>query len=191
VAQLLATLAAFAFSLSMLRQAVGLSSPWWWLTAFLCFLGLAKAAEPIYALKVPSGLRELRPWEASGEIYRRLCVPRFGILLRDTPLRFLNTSVYVSAHRRDPARMRRQVESAEAIHFWGALLLMPYMAWSLWSREGAAFGWLLVLQVVANAYPIMHLRSVRARFDRSRRMRTQGAVAVNPPFANNRSSRNR
>ena len=93
VTLLVATVLAFGVSLSMMAQAVGLASPWLALMTMLCFLGLAKVAEPIFVLKVPDGLRPLRAWETRGDLYRRLAVPEFGALLRDTPLRFLNLGV--------------------------------------------------------------------------------------------------
>ena len=152
----------------MMQSAVGLASPWMALTVFFCFLGLARMAEPIYMLSVPGRLREIRPWELEGGVYRRLAVPEFGALLRDTPLRLLNPAVYVSRRRRGLLDLCRQVASAEAIHFWGALLLVPYLVYCAWRGMWAVLGCFLALQVLGNAYPIMHLRSVRGRLERVR-----------------------
>ncbi|HXF77586.1 MAG TPA: hypothetical protein VN598_01875 [Usitatibacter sp.] len=163
---LLATVAAFAFSIRMMSQVIGFTSPWMVLLLFFCFLGLAKIAEPVYMLKLPASVRGLRPWELRGDVYRMLGVPGFGALLRNTPLRFANTTVYVSRQRRDPALICRQVESAEAIHFWGTLVLVPYLAFCLWTGRWNVLGAFLAVQVIGNAYPIMHLRSVRGRLDR-------------------------
>src|SRR4029077_20454409 len=98
VTLLVATVLAFGVSMLMMQRAVGLASPWMALMAVFCFLGLAKVADPIYALKVPASGRELRPWESRGAVYRKLGVPGFGALLRNTPLRVLNTTVYVSGN---------------------------------------------------------------------------------------------
>lgn len=166
LAILLATLAAFAFSLDMLHQLIGWTSPWMVLMLFLCFLGLAKIADPIYKLKVPAPLRALRPWELRGEVYRRLGVAGFGRLLRNTPLRFLNLTVYVSSGRRDPRLISRQLESAEASHFWAGLALVPYLAMCVFNGEWNVLGAFFAVEVLGNAYPIMHLRSVRGRIDR-------------------------
>jgi hypothetical protein len=165
VAILVAVVAMFAFSTVMLRQALGPDSPWLVVMLFCCFLGIAKFAEPIYRLGLPRGLREIRSWETRGAIYRRLGVPAFGTLLRDTPLRFVNTSVYVSGPR-DLRRTLQQVESAEAIHFWAALLLVPYLLYCAWQGTWAVLGGFVILELVANIYPILHLRSVRARLQR-------------------------
>ena len=173
---LIATVLAFGVSLAMLWQVIGIASPWMACMVMLCFLGLAKMAEPLYALRVPAGLRSIRPWEWRGGPYERLAVPRFGALLRDTPLRLLNTAVYLSRGRRDPPAIARLVESAEASHFYAALLLVPWMACYAWTGRWAAFAGLLLVQVVGNAYPIMHLRSVRGRLERIGR-RARGAAA--------------
>jgi len=147
----------------MMQQLIGLASPWMVLMLFFCFLGLAKIAEPIYMLKLPRGIRAIRPWELQSDLYRKLAVPQFGTLLKSTPLRLLNTSVYVSRNRRDRSSISRQVESAEAIHFWAAILLLPYLVFGLWQRRWGALAGFAVVEIVGNAYPIMHLRYVRAR----------------------------
>jgi hypothetical protein len=169
VAVLVATVLAFGVSMLMMQRAVGIASPWMALMAIFCFLGLAKVVDPVYALKVPASIRDVRAWELRGAIYRKLGVPAFGALLRNTPLRVLNTTVYVAGNRRDPLRIRRQLESAEAAHFWAAMLMMPYLAWCALSGKWAVFGAFLALQIMLNVYPILHLRSVRGRVDRVRR----------------------
>jgi len=164
LAVLAGTAVAFGFSIFMFQQVVGWSSPWMVLLLFACFLGLAKMAEPVYMLKLPAGIREVRPQES--RVYAGLGVPQFGALLRNTPLRFLNTTVYVSRGRSDVARIARQVESAEAIHFWGAIALVPYLAACVFHGKWNVLAAFAAVQVLGNAYPIMHLRSVRGRLDR-------------------------
>ena len=164
LAILLATLAAFAFSLYMMQQVVGLASPWMVLMLFFCFLGLAKVAEPLYMLKLPPIFREVRPGES--RLYDNLGVRQFAALLRNTPLRFLNTTVYVSRGRHDIGRIARQVASAEAIHFWGAIALLPYLGFCVLQGHWNALAAFVAVQILGNAYPVMHLRSVRGRLDR-------------------------
>lgn len=167
VAVFVATALAFAVSFVMLGQVIGRDSPWLGLLLMFYFLGLAKVAEPLYRLRLPAAIRALHPWERDGTISRRLAVPAFGAMLRDTPLRHLNSSVYVAAAARDLAKLQRQVESGEAAHLYAAALFMPYIAYVAWRgfvREAAIF---LLVQIVFNVYPILHLRSVRARLERS------------------------
>jgi hypothetical protein len=168
--RLIVTALAFAFSLAMMGRAVGPASPWMVLLVMMCFLGLAKIAEPIYLLKMPGRLRSVRPWELKGKIYRSLRVPEFGALLRNTPLRLLNTSVYLSGEKPDVRRILRLVEAAEASHFWAGVLLTPYLFYCAWTGRWAVLGvCLIVVQVVGNIYPILHLRWTRGRLERMRR----------------------
>lgn len=140
-----------------------LASPWFVLVAMICFLGLAFTARPLTRIRMPGPLRAIRAWEAGGGLYRALCVPAFGRLLRRTPLRYFNTDVYFSQGRRDVAGVLAQVEAAEAAHFWAAALVAPYMV--LVALRGAwdAVFWVTLAQVAINAYPVMHLRLVRHR----------------------------
>ncbi len=163
---LLATLSGFGASLMMMQRAIGLASPWMGLMLMLCLLGMAKVAEPFYLLQVPGAIRQLRPRELRGDLYRSLAVPEFGALLRHSPLRHLNSSVYVSGRRRDLARIVRLVEAPEASHFWAALLLVPYLALSVRSGSWAVVAGLLLIEILGNVYPIMHLRMVRGRLSR-------------------------
>jgi hypothetical protein len=133
------------------------------------FLGLAKVAEPLFRLRMPGVLRPLRYRELEGHVYRRLRVPEFGRLLRQTPLRFLNSAVYIDGQGRDPVRVLLHVESAEATHFWAALLLLPYIALAGVKGRWQVVAWLLLAQVLVNVYPLLHLRYSRGRLDRALR----------------------
>jgi hypothetical protein len=162
---LVGTAVAFAFSFTMLQRALGDRSPWLGFVGMFYFLGLAKMAEPLFLLRMPAALRAVRPWEHDG-IYRWLLVPEFGRLLRRMPLRLLNPAVYVAQGTPDLAKCYRQVEAAEAAHFWAALLFTPYIGY-VWLRgyfrEAMIF---LLVQIFFNIYPVLHLRIVRGRLDR-------------------------
>jgi len=78
-------------------------------------------------------------------------------------LRYLQPLVYLHRRPGEMAAVLAQVEGAEAVHFWAALVLMPYVLLAaIHSRWGVVLG-LLVLQLVANLYPLCHLRWVRHR----------------------------
>lgn len=163
---LAAVLLVFGASFVMLSRVIGLASPWLALLLMFYFLAVVKVAEPLFVLRVPAGLRPLRPWEREGDAYGRLGVPFFGGLLRRSPLRYLNAAVYLDRGRRDPAAVRANAESSEASHFWAAVLFTPYVAYAaLAGMWGVAAGF-LVAQVLVNVYPILHLRYVRGRLDR-------------------------
>ena len=156
----------FGVCFAILASVIGPMSPWLGLLLMFYFMGLSKVAEPLFKLRMPQALRAVDPRPVTEGIYRWLGVRGFGTLLRNTPLRYLNGSVYLAGGRRSLVEMSRQTESAEAIHFWAAVLFTPYIAY-VWSQDLIAETVLFVLvQVLFNVYPILHLRSVRARLDR-------------------------
>ena len=163
---LLAVAAAFGVSATLFYQAVGLTSPWFALMVMLDFLGLVAVARPLFLLTPPLFLRDVRAWEARGNVYKALGVPTFGTLLRRTPLRYLNLHVYLSRSAADPARVHAEIEGAEAAHFWAAALLVPYMVYACIQHWWSVVAWFMVVQIGANLYPMMHLRWVRARLNR-------------------------
>jgi hypothetical protein len=150
----------------MLRRALGTASPWLGLLLMFYFLGFAKVAEPLFVLRLPGALRRIRPWERVGTLYRVLGVPIFGGLLRQTPLRYLNTALYLTKGPRDLPRIYRLAESAEAAHLWAAVLFTPYIGYVWLSGRAREAAILLLVQLFFNVYPILHLRIVRARLDR-------------------------
>ncbi len=163
---LLAVMLAFGVSFVLLRRVIGVTSPWLVLLLMFYFLGIAKVAEPLFILKMPSALRPLRHWELEGNVYRRLGVFSFGKLLRQTPLRYLNSTVYLDRECRQPLQVRLQAESAEATHFWAAVLFTPYVMLAGLSGMWNVVAWFSAAQVLVNAYPILHLRHARGRMDR-------------------------
>ncbi|GJI96236.1 hypothetical protein RugamoR57_29540 [Duganella caerulea] len=155
--------AVFAVCFDLLAEVIGPGSPWLGLLLMFYFMALANLAEPLFAVRMPRALRPVNPLNSA---YRWFGVHAFGALLRNTPLRYLNGSVYLADGRRSVAKLSRRVESSEAIHFWAAIGFTPYIAYTL-SRalylEAVVF---LMVQLVVNIYPILHLRLVRARLDR-------------------------
>jgi hypothetical protein len=130
-------------------------------------LGLLDLAMPLVQLRLPRSIRDVRSWEIRGGPYRALGVPAFGAFLRGSPLRRLNQTVYIKGFSRDLMVVRTCIQSAEAAHFWGGLATMPYLSLA-WIR-----GWwgtltaVILFDLVANVYPILHLRSVRARIEQT------------------------
>ncbi len=163
---LLGVAAAFGVSLNIARRVVGLASPWFALLVMFCFLGLVAFARPLFTLRVPSWLREVRVWEVRGGLYRKLGVPVFGEILRRTPLRILQPLVYLKRYPGDPAKVQTQIEGAEAAHFWAAVLLIPSMVYACVQNWWSVVFWFTIVQVVGNVYPILHLRWVRGRLKR-------------------------
>ena len=163
---LLGVVLMFGVSFALLSQVLGLRSPWLVLLLMFYFLGLAKIAEPLIILRMPTALRTLRPWERDGTVYPRLGVLRFGRFLRQSPLRYLNAAVYLDPQRKDLLQVRTRAESSEASHFWVALLLMPYLLFAGFQGHWIVVSWFALAQGIVNVYPILHLRHVRGRLDR-------------------------
>jgi hypothetical protein len=173
--------AMFAFSTAMIRQVIGIASPWFGVMIMLDFLGLVAFARPLFVLRLPGFLRKVRGWEAKGALYKALHVPAFGVLLRRTPLRYLNPMVYLSRDADGPAVVLAQLESAEAAHLVAAALLVPYMVLAYVQSSIAVLAWFTVAQIVFNLYPILHLRWARIRLtrlhQRTRSRPTRSAIA--------------
>jgi hypothetical protein len=154
----------------------GIESPWLGLFCMFYFMGIAKSAAPQFLFRMPAALRavELNITRA------RWGIRSFGTLLRKTPLRHLNGSVYLTSQEQNVPELLRKIESAEAIHFWAAVLFTPYIVYIL-SRGLFAHALLFALiQVAFNLYPILHLRLVRARLARlvERQKDQAGAVVL-------------
>ncbi len=156
---------AFVTCFLMLRAVIGSESPWLGLLLMFYFMGLAKLGEPFFVLRMPGPLRNVRPWEAMGTAYRRLGVQRFGQLLRASPNRWMNASVYLASGQRDLRSLYWHAASSEATHFWAALLFTPVIALVLAQGRWGIATLFLSIQVLVNVYPMLHLRLLRGRLD--------------------------
>jgi hypothetical protein len=162
---LVATAIGFGICFFMLQSAIGPASPWLGLLLMFYFMGLAKIAQPLFRLRIPRTLRAVRAWERSRPTYGRLGVDGFGNVLRKTPLRYLNSSVYLAGRPRDLGAFYRQVESAEAIHFWAMVLFTPYIAFIWLQRQVVVATLFVLIQLLFNVYLILHLRTLRGRLE--------------------------
>jgi hypothetical protein len=160
---LLTVVTVFGASFALLGSAIGMNSPWLMLLLMFDFLGIAKVAEPLFRLKIPRALRPVRRCERVGNVYRRLGVLGFGKLLRRSPLRYLNSAVYLARRDGDLSEVRRRAESGEASHFWAAVLFTPYVILAGLNHQWNVAAWFSLAQVLVNVYPILHLRHVRWR----------------------------
>ena len=150
-------------SCALLGSVIGMNSPWLMLLLMFDFLGIAKVAEPLFRLKMPRALRPVRRCEQVGNVYRRLGVLGFGKLLRRSPLRYLNSAVYLVKTNGDLSEVRLRAESGEASHFWAAVLFTPYVMLAGMNGQWSVVAWFSLAQVLVNIYPILHLRHVRWR----------------------------
>jgi len=172
---LMATVLVLGASFALLGSVIGMDSPWLMLLLMFDFLGIAKVAEPVFRLKMPRGLQPVRRGERAT---RRLGVLGFGRFLRRSPLRYLNSAVYLDARHGDLNEVRLHAEYAEACHFWAAVLFTPYVLYAVLHRQWIVAAWFTLAQVLVNVYPILHLRLVRERLTRTlaRMARHQGTA---------------
>lgn len=168
--RLLAVLAILG-ALVMLARATAISSPWFAVIAAFVLLGLLDLARPYLTLRLPSGLMRSRDWELRGTLMRRAGIVTFGRILRRTPLRLLNTKVYLAAAAGDSAAVRAQIDSAEAAHFWAGLCTVPYLVLAFVRGWWPSLVALLIFDVLVHVYPILHLRWVRIRLQQVQRTR--------------------
>lgn len=164
---LVTTVLVFGASVAMLGGVIGMNSPWLMLLLMFDFLGIAKVAEPLFRLKLPSGLRQVHRRESAASAYRRFGVLGFGRLLRRSPLRYLNSGVYLAAGHGDLDELRSRAESSEANHFWAAVLFTPYVLYAGLRHQWVVAAWFILAQLLVNVYPILHLRHVRGRLTRA------------------------
>ena len=117
--------------------------------------------------RLPESAAGVWPWEREGGTLRRLGVLRFGRLLRNTPLRHLNARVDLDGSRADAERVRFQTASAEACHFWAAVLLTPFVVIAIAAGRWSVVAGFLLARLLVNVYPILHLQYIRGRLERA------------------------
>jgi hypothetical protein len=114
--------------------------------------------------RFPASYYALRPFERGGRIYDYLGVRWYRRLLR----RVL-WSVKPALLRAQPdARqtMIRATHDPEAGHLVIFVVILGITSWALLSRAWPAVAWLLLFNVLHNAYPVVSLRQIRARLER-------------------------
>jgi Glycosyl-4,4'-diaponeurosporenoate acyltransferase len=157
---LIVMVAAFVFSLAMIRRMVGYASPWFGLMLMFDVLGTVAMARPLYLPRLPGFLRTTYAWETAS--CKALGVRAFGSLLRGTILRYLNPMVYLG-RLHDVGAVFAQIESAEVAHYLAAIVLLPYIVLACRDGQWIALALLVAAQLAFNVYPILHLRWTRIR----------------------------
>ncbi|SRR6266567_5359308 len=167
---LLLLLYSFASGVSLVfaMRAVGFESPFFAIVVIFTALGLTSLARPLSFLKPPPPFQQVRSWELNGDVYRALGVRTFGTLLRRSPLRYLNSNVYLSRKPGDPDGVCAQMEAAEAAHLWAMVLTIPYVVFLAIQVRLSTFFWFIVINLGGNVYPVLHLRWARGRLIRAR-----------------------
>lgn len=151
-------------SMTLFGRSFGADAPLFAGILTMVTLGWTAFAHNVFPLRLPAGWRRLRPWERRQRYYRTWGVAGFGRFLRNSPLRHLNPAVYLSAG--GPHQVAGQLEVAESVHFWGTVFTGPYLALCGIRGWWPAVGAILAVHVIANLYPLCHLRLARSRVGR-------------------------
>jgi hypothetical protein len=121
--------------------------------------------------RLPASYYAMHPFEKGGRIYDYLGVRWYRRLLR----RVL-WSVNPALLRSQPeARetMTRATQGPEAGHLIIFVVILGITLWPLVSGWWNTVAWLLLFNLLHNAYPVLSLRQVRARLDRRRARTTE------------------
>lgn len=126
-------------------------------------MGLFRFVHQVQGFGTPAYFKRLRAWEHSAARQRTLGVLAWGWALRHSPLRLLNSVVYLKRRPDSPGFVLAQVQAAEACHFWAFFAALPYLAHATLNRWWAAVVVACVVETVGNVYPYLHLRYTRSR----------------------------
>lgn len=111
----------------------------------------------------PRRYYRLRPFEVDGRLYRRLGVVTFRWLLFKSRVELLNFSARLSHGRTGLHRLERGIREAESDHATALLVMIVATIHAAMNAWWALASWLLLTNIVANVYPIMLQRHIRAR----------------------------
>ena len=154
------------------------------LSAILAYglsMTLVAIASRIVSLSLPHWYIGLRPSERSQPVYARFGIDLFRRMLATTGIDACNRLVRFSGRPgalRDLARGMRKAETRHAISFLVILFAIIYSIAKSWYLVA---GWLALINVLANVYPIALQRHNRTRvqaiLDRFRKTRWNGELA--------------
>jgi len=159
-----AALTASAVVLIVAWRALGPRSGWFSLLAVwvpMTALGSVSHAVPFH---LPARWHALRHWELDGRRYEQLGVRQVERVLRGPPFAWFNPGLHLPRERSPEAiaALAGRMMVAEATHaalFAGTTLVatLEFVAGWWW-----AAGWMVVLNVAVNGYPVMLQRYNRA-----------------------------
>lgn len=155
--------AVFAVSLPHLYGTIGGASPLFAFIVTLMPMGLLRYVHPVCPFGTPKFFHRLRTCEHRPAHAKRVGLLAFGWFLRRSPLRLLNSMVYLRRCPDSPDAVLKNVSEAEASHFWAFFAAIPYLAFAL--RRGWWTGFTVgcAVQIIGNIYPYLHLRYTRSR----------------------------
>ena len=168
---------ALIVSIGLAVRAVGFRSASFAFTSACVINGFAAIALHVVPWCVPHTHSPFRGWERM--VWQIMGVSLFGVLVRRSPLRYLNTKVYLKCRSGNLAPVHASVIYAEGVHFWALLLSGPLLAYAIVHSWWDALAWLVIFNALCHLYPFLNLRMVRARLEPVMR-RAQPNTALEP-----------
>ena len=116
------------------------------------------------AVRLPASWYALRPFEKSGRAYMWLGVGWYRRLLR--PVLWSVKPARLRSERDGRQILLRVTRDPEAGHLVIFVVISGVTTWALVHRWWAGASWLMLFNILHNAYPVMSLRQIRARLER-------------------------
>jgi hypothetical protein len=175
----LVTLAAVALILWSL-DAFGFRSPTFaFLLNWLAMSWVAIAGQAVH-FSLPQGYYHIQPFERTGHMYERLGVRLFKRLVRRGPLAMFSPTLRFPKDRTIVAlrHLDDEMRKAETGHVCIFMLMLLFISAALLRGWFDAAGWMLLFNVIINAYPVMLQRYNRIKLQE---LIDQQCIVPGPP----------
>lgn len=144
----------FALNWMLIGWAIGLSQ----------LLESRRGAWDGIAVRLPASWYELRPFEKSGRSYTWLGVGWYRRLFR--PVLWSVKPARLRSERDGRQILLRATRDPEAGHLVIFVVILGITIWALVRRWWDGAAWLMLFNILHNAYPVLSLRQIRARLER-------------------------
>jgi hypothetical protein len=120
-----------------------------------------------------------RPFERNGAIYRWFGVDAYRWMLRRIGWEaILRNDLPIRKDLESLSRYEGLTRASEAIHLAAAASVAVVTVWVAWRHSVAVIGWLVLVNILVNVYPVLLQRSNRPRVRRVIERWTQRSAAV-------------
>ncbi len=140
----------------------------WILMAWATSLGRAlesrSGAWDGLSVRLPASYYATRSFEKCGRLYDYLGVRWYRRLLR--PVLWTVNPALLRSERDARQTMIRATQDPEAGHLIIFIVIIGITSWALFSGWWDTAAWLLLFNVLHNAYPVLSVREIRARLQR-------------------------
>ena len=125
---------------------------------------IAIAGQTVF-FSFPSRYYDIKSFERTGQVYERVGIRLFKMLVRRGPLSIFSLTLRFPEHRTIAVLiyLDREMRKAETGHVFSFLLTLLFIGYALLRGWFDAAGWMLAFNVVINGYPIMLQRYNRIK----------------------------